>query len=96
MKDRPIGQLDVIGIDACKGFLPENARLAFRETDEIRGALAVTDGDAVYGFVTGNHAALVKTLVSLGDDVYCVKKTDKTVNASKICVVDAYRKYKKI
>ncbi len=96
MKDRPLGKFSVIGIDACKGFVPDNEKLLFADTDEKRGALAVTDGKDVYGFVTGNHAFLVKAAVSVGEEVYCVKESETMVNASKVCVVNAYRKFKKI
>ena len=96
MKDRPAGTLDVIGIDACKGFVPENTVLTFRETDGIRGGLEVTDGVTVYGYLTGNCSLFVKALVSAGEEVYCIKESEKTVDASKVCTVKAYRKYKKI
>ncbi len=96
MKDRPAGKIDVIGIDACKGYFPDDEKLVFRETDDIKGALEVTDGKTVYGYVTGNYSLFIKAVIASGEDVYCVKESEKIVDASKVCTVNACRKYRKI
>lgn len=46
-------------------------RLSFEESNDIKNSLAVTDGREIYGYVTGSEAALIKSFISRGMEVFC-------------------------
>lgn len=62
--------IDISGVAACQGSLPNNLIYTFQPTNDIKNALAIVSKGTVYGYITDMSAVLIKTLLERNEIIY--------------------------